>query len=284
MKTIRLKGINLPFCLPPLASVTTLHMHCNSFMTITLQSCAAICSIFTSCPALTHLVLHGWFIKYSTIRSASTVAFPLLSSLRILSTKSHTSLLEFLSLVSAPLLECLSFGQVAVESVEEVLKTQEWITTSPRYPRLHYLSVMPMLNAWHPFTPSTWKLIEQSFNTVTHLTVLDDGIASFSESLCRVHSTDSTWSPSTDVSWPNLKTLSLGGIQFPNDIEPFVEALSARVVMGRPLRKLRIPKQPGVRDGDFRDAFVRFQRYTEVEEYKPKRWPLGDFSDWYDGE
>jgi hypothetical protein len=212
-----------------------------------------------------------------------TVIFPLLSSLHILSTKGYGSFYEFLATISAPLLECLSFGDIGID-VGEVLQTPEWIATLPRYPHLHSLSVMPMPNALNPFQPSTWKTIERSFNTVTNLTVLDEKVALFSESLYCMHGTDSSPSPSNHIPWPNLQTLSLGGFQFPYDIEPFVAALAARVVMNRPLRKLRIPRQPGMPEDHFRDALWQFQRYTEVEEYKPKRWPRGDLNDWYDGD
>ena len=193
-------------------------------------------------------------------------------------------LFEFLTMISAPLLECLSFGEMLGINAEEVLQTPEWIATLPRYPYLHSLSVIPLLGASPPFQPSTWKTIEQSFNTVTNLTVLDEKVALFSESLYCMHGTDSSPSPSNKIPWPNLQTLSLGGFQFPYDIEPFVAALAARVVMERPLWKLRISRQLGMPEDQFRDALLQFQRYTEVEEYKPKRWPRGDLNDWYDGD
>ena len=287
LKEIRLRGINLSYCLPPTASVTTLHIHCDTHRISEHPSYRVICALFSNFRALTHLVLQGCFVRYSTFIGvpiqAPTVTFPLLSSLCILSTKGHTSLFEFLAMISAPLLECLSFGEMLGSDAEEVLQTPEWIATLPRYPYLHTLSVIPLLGASPPFQPSTWKTIEQSFNTVTNLTVLDEKVALFSESLYCMHGTDLSPSPSNQIPWPNLQTLSLGGFQFPYDIEPFVAALAARVVMDRPLRKLRIPRQPGMPENQFRDALLQFQRYTEVEEYKPKRWPRGDLNDWYDG-
>ena len=199
MKTIQLSGICLYDCMPPLSTVTTLHIHGDS-ETLSLPY-TRFCAIFGSLPALTHLFLYDYPVELPA-DTASSVLFPSLSSLHILSAEGANSDPMLLAILLAPKLEQL-FVERLCDDMEVLAQRAGWSITSPRYPSLTSLT----LRLSEALQPSTWRFIEQSFATVTSLTVFHAEMEDLSEVL---NGLSSNISSPTDVPWPRLQILSWG--------------------------------------------------------------------------
>jgi hypothetical protein len=259
LKTVRMKGICLFDCLPAPSMVTSLHIHGATEEPLAYTK---FCVIFRSLPALTHLFLYDYRVELPG-GSASSVVFPSLSSLRILSSGRGRLDPMLLAIISAPQLRHLFVDEFCNDAMEFLVRYPGWSTTSPRYPLLSSLT----LDLLEHIVPYTWRLIEQSFATVANLTVF----VAFGGQQFIVSSI-------MDVRFPSLHTLSLGGLQFPNDVGLLSVALSARLEMGRPLQKLCL-----IGDGymNLSHAIEQLQQYAEVEESRLKRWDPGPAM-WYD--
>ncbi|KIM72628.1 hypothetical protein PILCRDRAFT_829639 [Piloderma croceum F 1598] len=269
LKTIRLNGVCLSACLPPLSTVTTLHIYCTTEMSLPYTK---FCPIFSGLPALTHLFLYDYRVELP-VGSTSSALFPSLSSLHILESNAAESDPTLLAILSAPRLKHLFIDQFCDGMMEDLVQYPGWSTTSPRYPSLSSLTLVLSKN----LEPTTWRLVEQSFATVTSLAVFCAQTDELSEVL---NESSSNPSSSTDVRWPNLQTLLWGGLRFPNDIEPLSVALSGRLATDRPLRKLCIAEHTCLEGYDLMHAIAKLQQYAEVVESRSKRWD--NLSFWYD--
>lgn len=270
LKTIRLNGVCLSDCLPPLSMVTKLHIYHTTEMPLPYTK---FCTIFGGLPALTHLFLYNYHVELSA-GSISSALFPSLSALHILKSDDAESDPTLLAIISAPRLKHLFIDQFCDGVMEGLVQNSGWSTTSPRYPSLSSLTLVLSKN----LEPATWRLVEQSFATVTSLAVFCAQTDQLSEVL---NEPSSNPLPSTDVWWPSLQTLLWGGLQFPNDIEPLSVALSGRLATDRPLQKLRIAEHTYLEGYDLMHAVAKLQQYAEVAESRSKRWDH-TFSFWYD--
>jgi hypothetical protein len=280
LQTVRLQNIGLHSCMPPLSVVTDLHIH--GVPSGPSLPYATMCTVFSNFPALTHLVLHGHFVRDSNLAksSTSTITFPALSSFHLLSSGKSFACLPILAIVSAPLLERLFLEEI-FDDIGALLQSPGWRTASPRYPCLRSLT----LTLSEPLEPTTWRYIAQSFATVTDLAVLIAWSTAFPDSEAFVYAIGITSNRqlSTEVSWPSLQMLSCGEIRS-NQVEPLCLAMSARAAMGRPLRKFRLLTEQSSIHYISKDELAQFRLYTEVEKYEPRRWPGGNMDDWYNGD
>ncbi|KIM84804.1 hypothetical protein PILCRDRAFT_369636 [Piloderma croceum F 1598] len=199
----------------PLSTVTKLHVYGVTEMPLPYTK---FCAIFGGLPALTHLFLYDYRVELPA-RSMSSALFPSLSSLHILkSDAAAESDPTLLIILSAPKLKHLFIDQFCDGMMEGLVQYPEWSATSPRYPSLSSLTLVLSKN----LELTTWRLVEQSFATVTSLAVFCAQTNQLSEVL---NEPSSNASSSTDVRWPSLQTLLGGGLRFPNDIEPLRRAV-----------------------------------------------------------
>jgi len=204
LKTVQIKGMSLHRCMLPLSAVTTLHIH----RALSRPTLVTMLAIFGNLRSLAHLVLYGRVVRDPGLisSSTSTILFPVLSSLHIISSSNQLACLPMLGIISAPLLECLSLEDASDEDIKTLMQTTRWSTNPPRYPSLSSLTLSFIVH----LQPCTWRLIEQSFTTVTHLAVLDIMATELSNVLLQTVGVDSNSSLHTDIPWPRLQMLSLG--------------------------------------------------------------------------
>jgi hypothetical protein len=216
LASVRVAGIPLNYCLPPMSAVTSLHIHEPIYGSS--DSCSTTRNILNDLPALTELVLHGWILNDDGLDS---VRLPALRSLKITTTDDFEYILVPLKVISAPLLEDLYIGAdtSALDFFEDWDLPWDHTTTESRFPLLHSLVLDGCL-----IPPAICDAPGSAFPAITELTVLGMNL--------------------TDVlrqsAWPNLQILSFD--TFPVDLHAansLARALAMRLAIGKPINTLR---------------------------------------------
>ena len=145
-----------------------------------------------------------------------------------------------LTTIAAPSLQSL-----LIETMEpdEALRLAQNILP-PRYPSLHFLTLLQLRDRVDRFPLSTWQLFIRALPTVTHFTLSGDDMTTFFESLDeKTNPLDSSF---ISPLWPQLHTLTI--LDQPlqprivSSITLIYAAILARIALGHPIRKLQVSK------------------------------------------
>lgn len=216
LTSVRVAGIPLNYCLPPMSAVTSLHMYEPIYGSS--DSCSTTRNILNDLPELTELVLHGWILDDYELDS---IRLPALRSLKITTTDDFEYILVPLKVISAPLLEDLyiSSGTSAIDFFEEGDLPWDYTAAESRFPLLHSLVLDGCF-----IPPAIYDAFGCAFPAITELTVLGMDL----DDVLR------------HTAWPNLQILS-----FDNSFDNFyaenllARALMMRLAIGKPVHTLR---------------------------------------------
>jgi hypothetical protein len=228
LTSIRLFGVTLQCCFPPVTALTSLQMH-EPVAWVT-ESNARI--MFTGLTGLTHLVINGEFgIDWAAIGS---VELPSLRFLRICSDHQVDLIPGLLKAISAPLLQSLLLETLIAQEVDEfatVLNT----SAAPKFPLLHSLTMRLVVGHNSPLLDNHWRLLMGYFPTITKFTLWYDNMDVFLETI-----NDNSHSSNSSPPWPELQTLSL--LNQPGIGEISVDLLDttvlARIASGCPIQRI----------------------------------------------
>jgi hypothetical protein len=240
LTTILLSGTTLQSCLPPLITVTSLHLH----KAVGSYSLSKFLAALIDLPALTHLMIG---CELSGIwPSMGTIEIPLLHSLQIRPHFNAEQIPGLLYIISAPLLHSLLLETLVAGEVDCMHRTLD-MTAASRYPSLRFLTVVVMCTSEFRYTLGNWRTLMRLFPTVEHFVLatheVDGFLRSFDE---QTYPPDSPSGPH----WPDLHTLTLvdrPSYDLPTELRT---AVSARINADHPLRKLQLSKSILAQLGD----------------------------------
>ena len=237
LASVRLRGIGLHHCQPPVASLETLYVEYHPSQDII--NSWELCSMLRGSSALTHMTLVGDGIL-SRVSNVTRVTLDL-PSLRCLAIRPESddsqSIAAILIAISAPKLECMTLESVIASDLEPFFLAFD-ASAGLKFPLLRSLTLCEDQD--HGFTLSTWGQFMHAFPTITHFTLSYETLDDFLLSLQEPH-TDSNSSVVT-ARWPNLHTLSLStGV---DDVHPILllPTVLARIAAEHPIHKLRLSR------------------------------------------
>jgi hypothetical protein len=225
---VRLRNLALRSCLPPLQSVTNLRLDEPNQALYTSPS--QLASMLNGLPALTHLVLSGYYGE-----DGAPLALIELPSLRSLHTLIFTDMFPILlNMILAPHMESLLLEEISAWHLDEFANLT---SGSPKFPSLKSLTIL--YKPGQAFTLPTWGNVIRAFPAVRCMTLLSHDPCDFLISL-RPQSRPGSQDPV--IPWPDLHTLTLiselGLLPFA--IGAFCNTVSTRFRAGCPIRKLQL--------------------------------------------
>ncbi|KIM89989.1 hypothetical protein PILCRDRAFT_203925 [Piloderma croceum F 1598] len=232
---IRLRGVALQTCLPPLGAVT--HLRIDEPARDSRTSPRKLSYLLSGLSALTHLVLSGDY------EDDGIPPIPVeLPSLRFLHTLIFTDMLPtILNMISAPQLESLLLEKIFPEDTDGFADLQDLTSGSPKFPSLKSLTLLPT-SPRQEFPESTWRNVMRTFPSISHITLSFDNLTNFLVSLRPQKSGQTSQEPAVPLQ--NLCTMTLISQLrlFPSATAVLCNTVSARIIAGYPIRKLRLSK------------------------------------------
>src|SRR5882762_11397573 len=138
LTTVRIVGLGLTECLPPLTTITSLTLQRANWWI----KWSDLRAILTGCLALTHFVIEDILFNNIPDNFKSSIVLTSLQSLHILLDENNDDphVDRILLAISAPVLDSLFISSVIDQDLVDVSQ----IHNSNRFPRLRYLSVSPL--------------------------------------------------------------------------------------------------------------------------------------------
>lgn len=266
LTTLRLKEVSIQHCRSPLLSVESIHFHTGPW--IPLQARTSLRDSLAGLSALTRLVIHGQIIRGVSLPS-SAIVLPALLSLHMLANAKQYPAINLIMHISAPLLHYLYLEEMHETSSLSLCDAN----IMERFPCLRSVTLTVDADS---SCGVLWDSVMASFPAITHFEVLEHEPAFAAAFL------DSAANP---MILPNLESLSLGCING-DDISDFADALSVRTELGIGLRLLRIWEGADIlHQGITGPRYLQqLRQHSEIEIYKPIRWPKPDYGDWLEEE
>jgi hypothetical protein len=241
-------------------------------------STASLRSTFTGFSTLTHLVIDAdFFAAWDEIRS---IELPLLRCLHLIPSEDSHLISGMLLTISAPSLQHLLLENLFAEDILNLMDSD----LSFKYPSLRSLTILPQLDVPSSnFTLANWRLLIAIFPITTHVTLSESysGMDTFLKSLDE--QTYPLEYPVESPLWPTLHTLTLLDQPRELDVALLRTAVSTRITLGRPIRKLQLSRAIMHM---LTDEMQWLQTHVEVEEctVNPKlidtyiaNWPDGNY-------
>lgn len=254
LTSLRLSNWGLVACLPPLHSVTTMHL--RDCPTAYYSTHEELRDMLLSATSLAHLKVEDDIVRNWV--PGVVITLPSLRTLSIIgATYQETAdhLRGLLESVHAPTLEVISLMDLFDDDFQSL------VATSPKFP-----SLTTLLFHNSPLNYSTLQMVMRLFPTIKHVSFPHDATSL----LALLNATESAHGYACAEYWPDLYTLAL-----PCAIRPLIpldECITARKAMGRPIQRLLLPAEiiaedPGAsgRRGWWRD--------TRIEEYREGLMP-----------
>jgi hypothetical protein len=247
LTTFRVRGISLQRWLPPLAALTTLHLHETFHEWNSKPTYDQMRQMLSGLPELTHLIVYGRIVKYLPAEPpANMIELGVLRSLSIRISEADFNLdrsCRLLMVVSAPLLECLVLEDITDKAFSPLCRTLEFRSGRQKFPELRALSIRPV--EYNPFS------ITELFATlpgVTHFSIIEGDADVYLEPLVST-------TPNTVPPWPDLQSLALSDFCVTEGPTAFPRRLiAATMAMRHPIRTLRLSRkflyEDGLRPGD----------------------------------
>jgi hypothetical protein len=242
LASIRLLGLTLQSCFPPLTALTSLQLHYPYAPIPT----ASLRYMLTGLAGLTDLVINGEF--YTDWTAVGIIELPSLRTLRICTHNESDQIPGLLQAISAPGLHSLVLEKLISNEIEE-FATLNTTATTPKYPSLRFLTIeLYKVSQDQPLSLSHWRVLMCAFPTVTHFFMSYDDIDSFLRILNRQNPAESP------PLWPELHTLTffdkfgfiqtdmIGAVSARINAELLGTAVSARIALGHPVRRIRLSK------------------------------------------
>jgi hypothetical protein len=225
LDTVRLGGIALRECRPPLDSVTILDLkEISRWTRITYNRFR---DMVTSCPALTKLIIKQQVIQQESWPDLIINSIPL-PSLRFLRFQGYPdSVSKVLLAISAIHLESLSFNDIHHNALYDFFKSCQARPTSLPFPCLTTLS-LESLN----WGKSQWQSLFQAFPTIMHVE-FTCRFTGFTR--CLGQTVGST------VPLPDLHSVTIRHVYYNDDQEShdyIYDFISDRISTGRPIQRL----------------------------------------------
>ena len=262
LTAVRMEGLGLYQCRPPLTRVTSLILPRLTWRI----TWSGLRDILRGSPALTCLAIGDIFAEDIPINFESSIILPSLRSLRINEQYYGRPPLQILIAISAPLLETLTINIGLKHDLVNVCQLQN----SHRFPCLRYLNVS--LPRGEYISEALWALFCGVFpRTVSFGLRLDvhhvHGTAAASSLITTLgfipaHRASSPLPPPL----PELHTLSFSHLSM-GTYGLLCDLVSKRQAAGRPLKLLQVPAIV-LHHVDFAGSMSHLRALIEVEEYR----------------
>ena len=261
LTAVRLVGLELDRCLPPLTGVTSLDLLQATWG----MAWSDLRDILGGCLSLTHLVIGDIFAEDIPDNFESTIILPILRSLGISADDYDGAphIEQILLAISAPLLESLIIEDIFEQDLVDISQLQN----SDCFPCLRSVSLL----TGGQIGRQSWTSFCSVFPRITHFTL---GLGSYgyenvgAETLITAlaYTPAESASPTLPLMLPELNTLSFIRISVRAamllcDLVPKWHAA------GRPLRSLQFPRIIFC-DGAFASSLDRLRALIEVKEYQ----------------
>ena len=260
LTAVRIVGLELDHCLPPLTGVTSLTLLRTNWG-IALYD---LRDILGGCLSLTHLVIGDIFEDDIPDNFESTIKLPILRSLGI--SVDHQGALhieQVLLAISAPVLESLILTRIIEQDLMDVSQLQNF----DHFPLLRYLSVS--LFPGEPISRESWSSFCSVFPRITHFTSQSDAHESVgAETLITAlaYTPADSASPALPLMLPELNTLSFGRVSVCAAML-LCGLVSKWHAAGWPLRSLQLPRMI-LYDRAFASSLDHLRALIEVKEYR----------------
>jgi hypothetical protein len=232
LTTVRIVGLGLTECLPPLTTITSLTLQRANWW-ITWSDLRAI---LTGCLALTHFVIGDIFSDNIPDNFESSIVLTSLQSLHIwlddYSDDPHVD--QILLAISAPVLNSLFISSVIDQDLVDVSQ----IRNSDRFPRLRCLGVSPL--SGEEISQESWTLFCSVFPRITHFILRSDGYGAQPLIMALGYSPSDSASSTVPFIMPELHTLSFDHVSV-HTARSICDLVSLWNAAGRPLKSLELP-------------------------------------------
>jgi len=270
LASIRLHGLALHCCLPPLGSITNLHLHGVDYRLLTKID--GLRDALLTMTSLAHLVVEGEVVDDWT--SDIIIELPRLQSLLIRAQNDQDiapQILGLLKAISAPALEVLSLQNICDIDFEFEASIDPGALGQSKFPSLCSLTLRDVgLSRPHMST------IAQAFPNITHLTHSIHEIEEIVSLLTFLQDVDSHSGPRVKY-WPHLHTLALPSAT-DDETASIHEFVAWRHSVGHPIQRLLLPlhvlSDTAValeRTDDLRE-FVQVEVYTDASSQHFPTW------------
>jgi hypothetical protein len=231
LTTVRIVGLGLTECLPPLTTVTSLTLQRANWWI----KWSDLRAILTGCLALTHFVIEDILFDNIPDNFESSIVLTSLQSLHILLDENNDDphVDRILLAISAPVLDSLFISSVIDQDLVDVSQ----IHNSDRFPRLRYLSVSPLPG--EEISQESWTLFLSVFPHITHFTLLSDGRATNALIMALRYSPSESASSTEPVLMPELHTLSFDHLSA-HAAHSICDLVPIWIAVGRPLKLLEL--------------------------------------------
>jgi hypothetical protein len=148
-------------------------------------------------------------------------------------------------MISAPQLESLLLEEIFPEDTDGFADLQDLTSGSPKFPSLKSLTLLP--RSRQEFPETTWRNVMRAFPSISHITLSFDNLTDFLVSLRPQMSGETSRVPAVPLQ--DLCTLTLISRLrlLPSATAVLCNTVSARIIAGYPIRKLRL--SVGILDG-----------------------------------
>jgi hypothetical protein len=274
---VRLGGRAMPFFLPPINSMVTLHLDQTAHLPMSYQR---FFQVLTASPVLANLSIHGDIIGTAvwppTTGAMDPIEMPALRSLRICGIGGPVYCVILLS-ISAPGLESIVLKDVFDHDLDQLWDSPQMTARSPKFPALTSLTFFDF-----DFTESTYRKLFQVFPAITHFTsyaesspprvlkLLGDGGSGGGGGRGGIGSGTqrSPYPP-----WPNLHTITFY-LQF--DDEDSINAMvEKRMHLEHPIMKIRLGAETEERLSHMLGQVERLKEFVILERFiDVDPWPV----------
>lgn len=263
LKSVRIRGIGLQCCEPPLGTVERLEIH--DVQRGMEAPTAKFRSMLNGLESLTHLVLCDLQLMPDWDHTTS-IDLPSLRSLHIRPSQAYRAQgSQLLRWISAPKLETLSLEKLYDLDVRAIP------------PGTHMtLSKLILLSTHVRMDSLTWYYLGKAFPGVTELVQRHGKCQSFLGYLRDAHR-----SPVPESIWPNLESVTLFGKTKSIPPDAILPAVTARANAGLPLKKLGLSKAAidGLGEEDLKKLREELEVVVEEISFDPS---LSDDQYWVD--
>ena len=223
LTTVRIRGLGLHLCLPPVG-VTTLELHTPMYE-MRIEP-ARLASLLASLSSLITLVINGDFVVGGPTPKI-IVTMPSLRHFHLL-TISYDQMPWLLKMISAPQLHTLLLENVIALDIDDF----GWTSGPSQYPELRSLTILTEYN--DSFGPVPFMNVIRTFPKVKHFTLANGHLDDFLTAVLDYFSIYA-W-----PGWPDLHTMTLINRSQHSVPDLLIKTVSERFCSGHPIRMLRL--------------------------------------------